>query len=805
MTDVRDSFQASLGDAYTFERELGGGGMSRVFVAEEKALARRVVVKVLPAELAGGVSIARFQREISLAARLQHPHIVPVLTAGEIQGLPYYTMPFVDGESLRARLSHGSLPIGEAISILRDVAKALDFAHSKGVAHRDIKPDNVLLAGTSAVITDFGVAKAISDAATGGTLTSAGIALGTAAYMAPEQAAADPATDLRADFYAFGVMAYEILAGHLPFAGRSAQAMLAAHATEAPPSIASLRPATPPALADLVMRCMQKTPADRPQSAAEILSALDAVNPTSGNAVTQGPISSALPGTSRPRARSVRVSAVAAGVVLLTVAAGLWWRGRSIGVTTGGIRSIAVLPFQNTSRDSTLDYLEDGITDHVRDALNAIPELAVKARGSSRQLKGRNAREVGTTLGVVAVLQGTVSRAGDRLHLTTELVRTSDDNVIWSGTFDGRPSELAGMQDTISRAVTDRLRLGRVGEPARGPGARGTTDPDAYLLFLQGRFAYDHLDEALAAPFFERALAKDPRFALAEAYLAMTHAMLPVLGFGSLDSALALARAEADKALALDSTVVEAYIAQADIVGAGMRLDAMLAPFERALAIDSTNADVLWRYGLGLAQVGRLQEALVQLERARRRDPLSAGANGVTASVLMMLGRYDEAIAAGKAALAVDPSNVLAVRHQGSIYLFSGKPDSALAYFERAFRLQPTTFGNRAALIVGYAAAGRWTDAERERAVLLKENRGNSPNFERTLASLAFSQFDDAMTYLERAVANREAELGPLSLPCDPLFDPLKSNPRFVVVMERIGARACPSRTQWPIAPPPRE
>lgn len=234
-----------------------------------------------------------------------------------------------------------------------------------------------------------------------------------------------------------------------------------------------------------------------------------------------------------------------------------------------------------------------------------------------------------------------------------------------------------------------------------------------------------------------------------------------------------------------------------------MRLDEALVPFERALAIDSTNADILWSYGLGLSKVGRLPEALVYLERARRRDPLSAGANGVTASVLMMLGRYDEAIVAGKAALAVDPSNVLAIRHQGSIYLFSGKPDSALVYFERAFRLRPTTFGNRASLIAGYAAAGRWSDAKRERAAVLKDNRGNSPNYERTVAALAFSEFDAAMTYLERSVANREAELGPISLPCDPLFDPLKSNPRFEVVMQRIGAHACPSRTQWPIRPAP--
>ncbi|HEY5063128.1 MAG TPA: serine/threonine-protein kinase, partial [Gemmatimonadaceae bacterium] len=194
-TDLREQLQNSLGDAYAIERELGGGGMSIVFLAEERSLGRRVVVKVLPQDLAGNVSIARFRREISLSARLQHPHIVPVLAAGEIDGQPYYIMPFVAGESLRSRLSHGELPIAETVSILRDVAKALEYAHANGIAHRDIKPDNVLLVGRSAVIADFGVAKALGEAVVGGALTSVGVALGTAAYMAPEQAAADPATD----------------------------------------------------------------------------------------------------------------------------------------------------------------------------------------------------------------------------------------------------------------------------------------------------------------------------------------------------------------------------------------------------------------------------------------------------------------------------------------------------------------------------------------------------------------------------------------------------------------------------------
>jgi Tol biopolymer transport system component len=293
--DLRDQLQTTLGDNITLERELGGGGMSRVFVAEEKSLGRKIVVKVLPPELAAGVSTERFRREIQVAARLQHPHIVPLLTAGETGGLPFYTMPFVKGESLRVRLTRGGeLSVNEAVHILRDVAAALAYAHHEGVVHRDIKPENVIVSGGVAVVTDFGVSKAVDVAATEGGggastgLTSLGVALGTPAYMSPEQASADPHVDHRADVYSFGCVAYELLAGSSPFAGRPPHQMLAAHVTETPEPLSKRRPQTPPALAALVMRCLEKRPGDRPQEADELLKALDdiATTPSGGTSPT---------------------------------------------------------------------------------------------------------------------------------------------------------------------------------------------------------------------------------------------------------------------------------------------------------------------------------------------------------------------------------------------------------------------------------------------------------------------------------------------------------------------------------------
>ncbi|HYC52106.1 MAG TPA: protein kinase [Gemmatimonadaceae bacterium] len=291
MTDhLREQLQATLGAGYTLGRELGGGGMSRVFIADEHRLNRKVVVKVLSPELAQGISVERFDREIQTAAALQQANIVPVLTAGETDGLPFYTMPFVEGESLRARLGRGPLSITEVIGVLRDVSKALAYAHRQGVVHRDIKPDNVLLSEGTAVVTDFGIAKAINAARTGpgrATLTQIGTSIGTPAYMAPEQAAGDPEVDHRSDIYSLGAMAYELITGQAVFAGRTPQRMMAAHMSEEAAPITSLRPQLPPALAELVMNSLSKDPASRPQSAAEVTQLLDTI--TSGGSMQAMP------------------------------------------------------------------------------------------------------------------------------------------------------------------------------------------------------------------------------------------------------------------------------------------------------------------------------------------------------------------------------------------------------------------------------------------------------------------------------------------------------------------------------------
>jgi Tol biopolymer transport system component len=331
----------------TIDRELGGGGMSRVFVATESALGREIVIKVLPAETANAVSVERFKREIAVVAKLQHPHIVPILSAGESSGLPFYTMPFVKGESLRARLAKGGeLSVNSAVHILRDIASALAYAHEEGVVHRDIKPENVILSGGVAVVTDFGVAKAVDVSSTQSGhqpsgLTSLGVALGTPAYMAPEQASADPKVDQRADIYSFGCVAYEMLAGSSPFAGRPPQQILAAHVTEAPEPVLKRRTTVPPGLAALVMKCLEKRPGDRPQSAAELLAALDAIGtPSGGTEPTTAKLESAPLKPGR-----WRVAIGASLVVVVAVVAALALRGAGEKpLTVGATIPIAVGP-----------------------------------------------------------------------------------------------------------------------------------------------------------------------------------------------------------------------------------------------------------------------------------------------------------------------------------------------------------------------------------------------------------------------------------------------------------------------------
>ncbi len=539
MTRLEDRISDRLRDTYALERELGGGGMSRVFVAVDRQLDRRVAIKVLRPELAAGVSADRFRREILLAASLQHPHVVPVLAAGDVDGLPYFVMPFVDGESLRGRLRDGPLSVPEVVRILRDVARALAAAHARGVVHRDIKPDNVLLAGGAALVADFGVAKAIASARRGdagepaaphgaGVLTTMGTSLGTPAYMAPEQVAADPDTGYAADLYAVGVMAYEMLAGAPPFHGRSPQATMAAHLAEPPPDVRAARPGLPEALAVLVMRCLEKAPDRRPASAAALAEALEdpatisgAFAPLAAAAPTPATARTAPPAAARGRGRvaaAVAFALLAGGAVVATRAVGpaartpaprsaaqptspadarptapagapaatLAATPPTAATTTGSGRadaraaslgpSVVVLPFVYLGDDSTRAFMASAVTDAMTHALARLPGLRVASRGAARAMQLRLALGDTAALSVRTLVEGVVEQEGATVRLSVRLVDARDGFTLWADRFEGKAGGLFAMEDAASAAMQARMRehFGlRAAEPAEAP-ARGS-------------------------------------------------------------------------------------------------------------------------------------------------------------------------------------------------------------------------------------------------------------------------------------------------------------------------------------------
>jgi serine/threonine-protein kinase len=476
VSDLLADLQTHFADKYHLERELGGGGMSRVFVARDERLDRRVVIKLLPPQVTATISAERFKREIMLAAGLQHPNIVPVLSAGELGTLPYFIMPFIDGESLRARMMRGPLSVRETVTILKDVVRALAFAHGRGIIHRDIKPDNVLLAAGAAVVTDFGVAKALSASrqqqgiqTSAPTMTGVGTSLGTPAYMAPEQAAADPATDHRADLYALGIVAYEMLTGAPPFHGRTPQALLAAQLSEKPAPLTSRRYDVSVPLSTLVMQCLEKEPAKRPKSANDLLRMLDDPGIL---------VSDAFPAAEAPRRRRKRFMEIGVGVAVVAAVAVAWVltepeppagtaadsakarRDSAAPVALAPAVSatphaVAVFPLVSVGNDSQASQAAEGITSELATAISRVPGVRVSSQTTAAAVRQgvRTPADAARALNANMLVEGTVQRAKERLRVSVRLVSVGNDSTVWAGTFDGSTNDALALQDSTVKAV----------------------------------------------------------------------------------------------------------------------------------------------------------------------------------------------------------------------------------------------------------------------------------------------------------------------------------------------------------------
>ncbi len=607
---VIEELQRALASDYLVERELGGGGMARVFLAEERRLGRRVVIKVIRSEAVASLSLDRFQREIRLAAQLQHPLIVPLLTSGQAGDLPFYTMPYVEGESLRARLAHGAVPLREALGFLRDMALALDYAHARSIAHRDIKPENVLITRHTAVVTDFGIAKAVANATADEhsvTMTGIGTVIGTPAYMAPEQVTGDP-VDHRADLYAWGVTAYEMLTGVHPFGRASAQASMAAQLAATPVPLAERAPGLPAALIALVERAMAKDRNERPASAAEILEALDDLSPAAAG-----------PGRGKPRRIAWR-AAIGIGIAAAMAFAWLEVARRSSMRETGSARvelhSIAVLPFTSLDRDSANAYFGAGMAEELTTAFARVPGLRVASRGSAaRFTAGTSETEIARQLGVATILEGTVRRAGDRIRVSARLLDPKDGTVLWADQYDRVATQVFDVQDEMAHAIVTALQptLADTARLAAARALRGTQDLTAYDWYLKGRYYWGRRGETnlrTAIDYFQRAIDRDSTFARAWAGLSMAQVVLPFFASVSADSILQLAIQNAQHALRLDSTLADAQLARAYTLKSQWRWPESEREFQRALALAPEDATIKHWYGVLLYVTGRTLEGL---------------------------------------------------------------------------------------------------------------------------------------------------------------------------------------------------
>ena len=784
MPDLRSQLQATLGTAYTLERELGGGGMSRVFIAIDTRLRREVVVKVLSIELAAGVSAERFEREIQLAASLQQANIVPLLSAGETEGVPYYTMPFVTGESLRTRLANGgALPIAECVSVLRDVARALSYAHARGVVHRDIKPDNVLLSHGAAVVTDFGIAKAISAARTqagNATLTQAGTTLGTPAYMAPEQIAGDTDADQRVDLYAFGCLAYELLTGRPPFVDAQPQKLMAAQLAQRPQRVRELRPEIPAALAAIVMSCLEKQASDRPASADSVLHSLEAVVTPSGGHET----AVALASTRAPRWRTL-VTVIGSLAVLAVVG---FYAAKVVGVgPRADNKSIAVLPLANLSGDPSNDYFGEGLAEEITGAL-AKAGLHVIGRGSARALaaRGLDARAVAHELGVGTVLQGNVQRVGEHVRISVTLISGTDGSVLWTAKYDKQFADVFAVQDEIARNVAKELRATLAGGAATLV-RNETADPLAHSLYLQGLYLWNRRTGPAirsAVGLFEQAVKRDPNYGRAHAGIALAYIVLPYYDDANSDSLAAIGAAAAARALAIDSTLAEAWAASAFASAYHWKNADAERDFARAIGLDSTFATAHFWHGLLMSHIGRLADARREVARARELEPASLVIMSGGANVEMgPRGNIAEGIRIVRAALALDSTFAVGRSAFGAVLIAAGQNDEAIA----TLRAMPASSGLRTSqvrstLALAYVRAGRAADARRVIAELRDRDRNLPPTG--LLAAVLFELGDraQAITVLRSAVERHDPWM--LNYGASTLFSGLRSDPEARKILE---------------------
>ncbi len=702
---------AALAGRYRIEREIGAGGAATVYLADDLKHDRRVAIKVLRPQVAEALGPERFEDEIRIAARLHHPHILAVHDSGEADGFLYYVMPFVEGQSLRERLQDGGrMPVSQVARILSEVADALADAHAAGIVHRDIKPENILLSGRHALVADFGVAKAISDAGNRKTTTSMGLALGTPAYMSPEQATADPTLDHRADLYALGVVAYEMLAGHPPFSG-TAQQILAAHTVTPPESIAKLRPDIPSALSALVMKSLAKSPGDRWQTAEAMQAQLEPLMGSSSGGITPTMV---LPGAARRRSDRGKPwlpIAISGAVVAAVILVGIAWRANlarpvaavsstdtsaaATAAAASGVaaalpvsdKSLAVLPFANLSSDKDNAYFADGIQDEIIARLSKIGDIKVISRTSTLRYasKPENLSQIAKELGVANILEGSVQKVGESVRINVQLVRARDDSPLWAEIYDRKLTDVFGIQSEVASAIAQAMKATLTTSEQAQVAATSTTNPaayDAYLkgLSIEGRANFSQTENARARDFYVQATQLDPNFVEAWMHLAAVRSFLYFNGVDRNPAGAAKIKEAADAVTRIRPGSGEAWLTTGFYRYRVLRdFKGALEDFTRAAAAMPNNADIAGVIGAVERRLGRMPEAEAQLQRAAQLDPGNASWLGTYGEVVASQRRFPEARAIYDRALRLSPEDTDFLADKVATFQSEGNLDAAAA------------------------------------------------------------------------------------------------------------------------------
>ncbi len=789
MSDLVTALRDALAGRYTIDREIGHGGMASVLLAHDVRHDRPVAVKVLHPQIAAAVGSERFLREIQVAARLRHPHILPLFDSGEAAGLLFYVMPYVAGESLRERLRRaGALPLADALRIAREVADALDYAHKQGVVHRDIKPDNILIDDRHALIADFGIARAVALDDTSEMLTSTGLLVGTPAYMSPEQVSGDRLLDGRSDLYALGCVLHEMLTGEPPFSGPTAQAIMAKRFAGAAPAI----PADiPPPVTAIVATAMQVVPDKRYGSGREMADALDAAESASRGVVP----TPATMATRPPLLRRPAVVLGTAGALVAVIVAAVLLRqhepaGAAPPVQAASIMpSVGVLPFANRSDSREMEYFSDGVTDELITALSRVTGIQVAGRTSSFSLKGKGltAQQSADTLHVKLLIDGSVRSSGPSVRVTWGLIDGASGRSLNTGDFDGEMRNVIALQDSLARTIVAQLQPA-LGITVTASTPRHTTaNFEAYNLYLQGHYYWNQRTPASmrrGIAYFRDAIARDSGYALAWAELSSAYTL--EAGFGDMrpGEVRDLARAAAERAVRLDSTLSEGYTALGIWHSLANQDWATALPYlDRAVALDSANSFPHLFRTWPLLALGRGEEALAEVRKAVALDPLAPTQNARLGTVLTCLRRYDEAIAGLRRAIELDPSNVQARFELGHAYAMKGR-------FDEAFKAFPDAIESQAGFSTGWLAAslGRAGRPAQARALydrLLALSRQRHVTQEAlALAALGAGDKSLALDWLERGV--REHSFYLVFLNDDPLFDPLRNEPRFQAMLRQL-------------------